>query len=166
MGTAVEAGAAGEEAITVSDLHDVFVSAAGSYDRPCAALFPHIDILLCVESDYALSGRAGSGLDADAFLEVCAEKAVGIGFAEVVFTQERKLMDVVYTLDVFRLNSFFVHQIAVVGDIVIDIFDLLDDLFVLDSENLLAGRGLDLFLVIVFHGGSFPWLKQEGRGTC
>ena len=68
-------------------------------------------------------------------------------------------MDVVYALDVFRLNSFFVHQIAVVGDIVIDIFDLLDDLFVLDSENLLAGRGLDLFLVIVFHGGSFPWKK-------
>ena len=69
------------------------------------------------------------------------------------------LFDIINTLNVFRLYSFFVHQIAVVGDIVIDMFHLLDDLFVLDFENLLAGRGLDLFLVIVFHGGSFPWKK-------
>ena len=160
MGSAIEAGTAREEAIAVCDLHDVFVSAACCYDRSCAALLPHVDVFLGIESDNALSGRAGSGLDADALLEVCAEKAVGIGLAEVVFAKERELSDVVYALDVFGLYSFLVHQIAVVGDIVIDVFHLLDNLFVLDSENLLARCGLDLFLVIVFHvGAPFPWLK-------
>ena len=160
MGTAVETGTAGEEAVAVRDLHDVFVSAACCYDRSCAALLPHVDVFLCIESDNALTGCAGSGLDADAVLEISAEKAVGIGFAEVVFAKERKLFDVVYALDVFRLNSFLVHQIAVVGDIVIDIFHLLDNLFILDLENLPARCGLDLFLVIVFHvGAPFPWLK-------
>ena len=166
MRTAVEAGAAGEEAVAVRDLHNILVSAAGSDDRSGAAFLPDIDVFLCIKSNHTLSGGAGSGLDADAFLEVCAEKPVGICFTEVIFAQERELFDIINTLNVFRLYSFLVHQIAVVGDIVIDMFHLLDDLFVLDFENLLAGRGFDLFLVIVFHGGSFPWLKQEGRGTC
>ena len=166
VGAAVESGAAREETVTVRNLHDVLICAAGGYDRSGAALLPHIYVFLGVESDDALSGGAGSGLNADALLEVRAEKAVGIGFAEIVFAKERELFDVVYAPDVFRLYSFLVHQIAVVGNVVVDIFHLLYNLFVLDSENLLAGRGLDLFLVIVFHGGSFPWLKQEGRGTC
>ena len=156
MGTAVEAGAAGEEAVAVCDLHDILVGTAGSDDRSSAAFLPDIDVFLCIKSYHALSGSAGSGLDADAFLEVCAEKTVGICFTEVIFAQERELLDIIDTLNVFRLYSFFVHQIAVVGDIVIDMFHLPDDLFVLNFENLLAGRGLDLFLVIVFHGGSFP----------
>jgi hypothetical protein len=49
----------------------------------------------------------------------------------------RKLPDIVDTLNIFRLYAFLVHQIAVVGDVVIDILDLLDDLLVLNLENFL-----------------------------
>ena len=151
MGAAVESGAAREETVTVRNLHDVLICAAGGYDRSGAALLPHIYVFLGVESDNTLSGSAGSGLNADTVLEVCAEKAVGIGLAKVIFAQERELFNVVYALDVFGLYSFLVHKVAIVGNIVIDIFHLLDDLLVLDLEDLLAGRGFDLFLVIVFH---------------
>ena len=151
VGAAVEAGAAGEEAVAVGDLHDVFICSAGSDDRPCAALLPHVQVLLGIEGHNALSGGAGSGLNADAVLEIRAQKAVGIGFAEIVFGEERKFLDVVNALYVFRLYTFLVHQIAVVGDIVVDVFHLLYDLLVLDLQDLLAGRGLDLFLVIVLH---------------
>ena len=165
MGAAVEAGAAGEKTVAVSDLHDIFIGAARSDDRSGAALFPHIDVFLCVESDNALSGSTGCGLDADTVLEVSAQKAVGIRFAEVIFGQERKLVDVIDALNIFGFHAFLVHEIAVVGDIVIDIFDLLHNLFVLDLEDLFAGGGFDLFLVIVFHNSSFPCFEvTSARG--
>ena len=90
-------------------------------------------------------------MDADTVLEVGAQKSVGICFAQVVFGEERKLFDVVDTLNVLGLYTFLIHEIAVVGDVLIDMFDLFDDLFVLDLKNFLAGCGLDLFLVIAAH---------------
>ena len=151
MGAAIEAGTAGEEAIAVADLTDILIGAAGCHDRSGAAFFPHVNIFLCVEGNDALAGRAGGGLDADAVLEVGAQKSVGICFTQIVFGEERKLSDIIDTLDVLRLYTFLFHQIAVVGDVVIDVFDLFDDLFVLDFENLFPRRGFDFFLVVAFH---------------
>ena len=161
VGTAVETGAAGEEAVTVRDLNDIFVGSACSYDRPGAALFPHVDVFLGIECDNALAGGAGSGLDADAVLEVSPQKSIGIRYAQVFFAEERELFDVVYTLYVLGLYSLFVHEIPIVGDVVIDVLHLLNDLLVLDLKDFLPGRGLDLFLIIVLHFvGSFPFLKN------
>ena len=81
------------------------------------------------------AGTAGSGLDTDTVLEICSEQAVGICFSQVILGQERELADVIDTLDVFGLYTLLIHQIAVVGDIVIDVFYLLDNLLILDFEN-------------------------------
>ena len=135
MGTAVEAGAAGEEAVAVADLDNILVGAACGHNGSGAALLPHVDVLLCIESDNALAGCAGSGLDADAVLEICSEQAVGICFTKVVFGQERKFSDIVDTLDVFGFYTLLIHQVSVIGNIVIDVFYLFDNLLILDFEN-------------------------------
>jgi len=64
-------------------------------------------------------------------------KSVGISLAEVILGQEGELVDVVDALDILGFDTLFVHQIAIVGDIVVDIFDLPDDLLILDLENFL-----------------------------
>ena len=138
MGAAVQAGAASEQTVTVADLAHILICTAGGYDRPCAALLPHIDVLLCIEGDDTFSGGAGGGMDADTVFEVGSHKSVGVSLTQVVLGQERKLSDVVNTPDVFRTDSLFVHQIAVVGHVVIDIFDLFDDFFILDRDDLLT----------------------------
>ena len=151
MGAAVETGTACEEAVAVCDLHDVFVGAACRNDRPGAALLPHVDVLLGIEGDDTLAGGAGCRLDADAVLEVSPQKPIGICYAQVFFAEERELFDIIYALYVLGLYSLFVHEIAVVGDVVIDVPHLLYDLLVLDRKDFLPGCGLDLFLIIVLH---------------
>ena len=135
MGAAVETGAAGEETVAVADLDNILIGAACGDDGSGAALFPHVDILLRVEGDDTFAGSAGSGLDADTILEICSEQAIRICFAQIVFGEEREFLNVIDTPDVFGLYTFLIHQVTVVGDIVVDIFNLFDNLLILDLEN-------------------------------
>ena len=77
MAAAVESGAAGEQAVAVGYLADILIRAARCDDRTCAAILPQVDIVLGVEGDDALAGRAGGGLDAHAVLQRPATRPYG-----------------------------------------------------------------------------------------
>ncbi len=151
MGAAVQAGAAGEQTVSVGNLADILFGAAGCHDRSGAALFPQIDIMLCVESDDALSGGTGGGLDPDAVLQGLAHQAVGIGFSQIALGQERKLVKVINGLDVFRRHAFLFHFPAIIRDIVPDMLYLLDELLVLYLNNSLSGSAFNVFLIVSLH---------------
>ena len=60
-------------------------------------------------------------------------------------------MDILHPPDILRGQSFFLHQMAVVGHIVPHMANLLHNLFILDLQDLLPGRRFDLRLVVSFH---------------
>ena len=75
-------------------------------------------------------------------------------------------MNVVDTLNVLRPYAFLIHEVSIVGDIVIHMSDLLNDLFVLDLQDLFAGCCLNFSLIIVFHGLLLLFAHLKRRGTC
>ena len=81
MRAAVEAGAAGKQAIAVSHLTNILVGAAYSSDGAGAAVVPQIHVVLGIESDYPLAGGAGGGLDADTFVERLCQQTGLLGMA-------------------------------------------------------------------------------------
>jgi len=135
---AVEPRAAGEEAVTVRDVHDVVLGAAYRGDRARAAVVPGVDVMLCIEGDDALAGRSARGLDAHALGERFAEQAVWVGLAQVVFADEWQFVEVVQTFDVLGLHSVFVHFSAVVGRVLIGVLDCLYKSFALPFFDLFA----------------------------
>ena len=90
-------------------------------------------------------------MDADAVLQVCTQKAVGIGFPQVGFAEKRELMDIIHGFDVIRREPFFLHQMTVVGDVVPDVVNLFDELFVLNFQYFFPWSGFNLLLVISLH---------------
>ena len=80
MRAAVEPGSTREQTVAVADLADILVSAACGDDCSGAALFPDVDIFLCVESNNPFAGSAGGRLDSYAVFKVCAQKTIGISF--------------------------------------------------------------------------------------
>ena len=110
--------------------------------------------MLGVEGDHALTGGAGSGMDADAVLQVRTQQAVGIGIPQIRLAEEGKFMDVIHTFNIIRRDAFLLHQMTVVGDIVPDMLNLPDDLLILDFQDLFARGGFNLRLIILLHGRS------------
>ena len=117
----VQTCAAGEQAVTVGDLYDIAFIAARGDDSSGTAVLPHINVVLGVESDDAFAGRTGGGVDSDAVFQVGRKHSVGICFSQIVFAQERQLADIFQTSDILRLYAFFVHQVAIVLYILIDV---------------------------------------------
>ena len=61
-------------------------------------------------------------------------------------------MEIVDALNIVGGDALLVHQVAVVGDVLVDVPDLLDQLFRLKLFHVLAGHGLNFFLeVVLFH---------------
>ena len=65
VGTAVETCAAGEEAVAVADLNYIVRGCARCHQGSGAALVPHVDVILGVESDNPAARGAAGGLNAD-----------------------------------------------------------------------------------------------------
>ena len=151
VAAAVEAGAAGEQAVAVGHLAHVLVGAAGGHDGPGAAVLPQVDVVLGVEGHHPLAGGAGGGLDAHAVLQGLGHQAVGIGLPQVGFGDKGQLMQVFRPLDVLGGQALGLHLLAVVGHIVPHMLYLLDQTLVLPSLDLFPRRGLDLGLVVPFH---------------
>ena len=68
MGAAIQAGAAGEQAVAIADVYHIFFGAAGRHDCTGAAFVPQVNIVLRIESDYPAAGCAAGGLDTHAIL--------------------------------------------------------------------------------------------------
>ena len=154
LAAAVEAEAAGEQAVAVGDLADVFRSCARGRQRSCAAVVPEVDILLGVEGDDALAGRAGGGVDADTFFQRLRKQTEGVCIPQIRLAQKRELVQIVAAVDILRRDALFLHLRAVVGDLVPDVPDLPDQTLILPGLDLLLTRTFDFFLIIPFHGFS------------
>ena len=152
MAAAMEAHTAGEQAVAVSHVKNIFLGAAGGHDGTGAAIFPQIDIMLGIESHDTLAGGAGSGVNPDTLILGNAHKAVGISITQVCLGQERQLVQVIDGLDIVQGDALVFHLLAVVGHIVPHVLDLLHEPLVLQGTKLLIGHGFDFWLVIVRHG--------------
>ena len=89
MGAAVEAGAAGEETVTVRDLHHIFFGAADAHNSAGAAFIPDINIRLGIKSDNATAGGAAGGLNTDTVFFGNGHKTIGISISQIRFGEER-----------------------------------------------------------------------------
>ena len=158
MGAAVKSGAACEETVAVGNLANVFIGAACGSDGAGAAIFPKVDILLRVESNNSASCGSGRGLNADAVLKGLCKKSVGVGVAEVRFGEEGELVKIVDALNIFRLNALFVHKVAVVGNVFVNVVNLTDELFGLKLSHLFNRHGFNFFLVIVLCHFDHPFV--------
>ena len=96
VGAAVEAGAAGEQAVAVAHLAHVLIGAPGGHDGPGAAVLPQVDVVLGVEGHHPLAGGARGRLDAHAVLQRPGQQAVGVGLPQVVLGDEGQLVEVVH----------------------------------------------------------------------
>ena len=56
-------------------------------------------------------------------------------------------MEVVQALDIIGGDAFFLHLFAVVGDVVINVTNLLDQALALESTQLVPGHSFDLRLI-------------------
>ena len=93
--TAMEAEAAGEEAIAVGDVHHVAGSRAGGAQAAGDEAGPHLKIGLCVANHGGDAGGAARRVDADDLLARHREHAEGIVAAEVFLDREREPCEVV-----------------------------------------------------------------------
>ena len=80
VAAAVQARAAGEQAVAVADLAHILIGAARGHNGPCAAVFPQVNVMLGVECHHALARGAGGGLNADAIPQRPGHQPIGIGF--------------------------------------------------------------------------------------
>ena len=148
VGTAVETCASRKQTVAVSYLANVFLGAAHSHDGPGTAVLPQVHVVLGVEGHDSAAGGTRGGLDADALgLGNCQESG-GILVAEVVLGDEGELVEVFDAVDVVGGDTLALHLGAVVGDVVIDVSHLLDQLLGLQSLHLLYGHGFDFGLVV------------------
>ena len=92
-------------------------------------------------------------MDADAVLQVSAQHAIWIGIPQVGFAEEGKLTDVIHAFDVIRCEAFLLHQMAVVRDVLPDMADLSENLFILDLQDFFPWSRFDFRLIILLCEG-------------
>ena len=88
-------------------------------------------------------------MDTDTFRQGRCQKTVGIGIPQVSFAEEGQLVQVVDSLDILGLYTLLIHEVPVVGDIFVNMLNLLDQLFGLKLFHILPGHGFDFFLIVI-----------------
>ena len=152
MGAAVQAQAAGEQAVAVADLAHIVGGAAGRHDGPGAAVVPQVHVVLGVIDHHPAAGGAGGGMDAHAILQGHGQQPRGVLVPQIVLGEEGQLMQVLDALDVRRRYALGLHLGPVVRHPVPHVLYLLDQFFRLQLLDSLPGHGLDLRLIItLFH---------------
>ena len=92
MRAAIEARAAGEQAVAIAHLHHIAFIAASRHNGAGTAVFPQIQVMLGVESHYPTTSGAAGGLDAHCLLQGHSQQAIGIGVAKVGLGKEGQLV--------------------------------------------------------------------------
>ena len=143
----MQARAAGEEAVAIGDVDHIVLGAAGGHDGAGAAVLPQVYVVLGVEGHHAAAGGAGGGVDADTLGQGLGQQAVGIALPQVGLGDKGQLMQVLDAVDVVGGHALLVHLGAVIGDVIVDVADLLDQALALQSPQLVLGHGFDLRLI-------------------
>ena len=159
MRAAVESRPAGEQSVTVADLHHIVFGAAHRHNGTGAAFFPQIHIVLGVVSDHAFAGRTGSGLDTHAVTKRHREHSVRIGLPQIAFGKKGKFVQILNSFDILGFYPFFVHQIPVIRNMIVDVPHLFDQFFRLQRFQLLERHGFDFFLIILTHFDHFLYFR-------
>ena len=165
--TTIETRTTGEKAVAVSHLADILLCTACGGDGAGAAIFPQINVILSVESYHATAGGTGSGLNTDTIIQRLCQQSVRIGIPQVSLREERQLMQIVDTLDIFGLYALFIHQVTVVGNVFINVLYLLHQLLRLELLHVLPGHSFNFFLIVILchfdHPFQFCWGSEVGR---
>ena len=96
MASAVQSRAAGKQTEAIRNLADILFGSAGCSNGARAALFPHVNITLCVECYNTLPGCSGCGMNSDTVLQRYTEQSIWIRVAQIHLTQKRKLMQIIH----------------------------------------------------------------------
>lgn len=112
-----------------------------------AAVLPQVYVVLGVEGHHAAAGGTGGGVDADTLGQGLGQQAVGIALPQVGLGDKGQFMQVLDAVDVVRGHALLVHLGAVIGDVIVDVADLLDQALALQSPQLVLGHGFDLRLI-------------------
>ena len=159
MRASVESEAAGEKTVAVSNLTNILVCSACGDDSARTAIFPEVDVVLCVVSNDSLTRRTRGRMNTNAVLKICAEKSVGVSITEVSLGEEGKLMEIIDALDVIGSYTLGVHKVAVVFYVFINVLYLLDELFGLECAHLVERHCFNFFLeVLLFCHFCFSFL--------
>ena len=86
-------------------------------------------------------------MDADTLGQGLGQQAVGIALPQVGLGDKGQLMQVLDAVDVVGGHALLVHLGAVIGDVIVDVADLLDQALALQSPQLVLGHGFDLRLI-------------------
>lgn len=87
-------------------------------------------------------------MDADTLGQGFGQQAVGNSTpAGRPWRQNGQLMQVLDAVDVVGGHALLVHLGAVIGDVIVDVADLLDQALALQSPQLVLGHGFDLRLI-------------------
>ena len=90
-------------------------------------------------------------MDADAVLQISAQQSIGICVPQVRLAEEGELFDVIHGFDIIRRETSLFHQMTVIGDVVPDMVDLFDELFILDFQDFFPWGRFNFRLVISLH---------------
>ena len=151
MGAAVQARAAGEQAISIGNVAHILTCSAGCHNGTGTAVLPQIHIMLRVKSHDTLTGGAGSGLNPHAVLQGHTQQAIGIGLPQIVLAQKRQLVQIRHTLDIRRRHTLFFHFLPVVRHIVPNMLHLSHQPLILQLSQLIMGHSLNFLLVVISH---------------
>jgi hypothetical protein len=149
LGAVVGAETAGEQAVTVADMHHVAASAAGGVDRARHQRRPHVDIVLRVADNRRLSGRARRCMHAHDLVARHGKHLERVVLAQVVLGRERKLAQIVKRFQIVGVCAVGIELLPVVLDVLIRVTQRPAQAIELQGRNLVAAGGFNRFVGVI-----------------
>jgi hypothetical protein len=143
FGTVVRAEPAREQAIAVSDVHDVAAPTARRTNRSRHEQCPRVDVLLRVTDDRRLARRTARRVNTHDLLARHSEHAERIVGAQVVFYGEWKLREIIQRAQVMRVHARRAEALAIVGDILVGVLQGPLQTLQLQGAQLVDAGGFD-----------------------
>ena len=140
-----------EKSVAVGDVDVVRGRCARSGKSSCHALRPAVYIASRVADNSLLSGRSGRGVNSDKLISRHGKKSERIVISEILLYCKGQLADIVYRVDIFRLESYFVKLCLIKRDIFIASFYGFYQSCALYCVQIIARRCLNFRAEILCH---------------
>ena len=138
----MRAKAAGEQAVTICNLHDIVRAAASGGDGARHQFRPYLHIVLGIAGyDGAARGAAGA-LDAHNVVQRRGQQPIGELIAQIRFFHKRQVFQVFNAVNVLGTDTLGVHARAVDRHIVVFVLDRPTEPFRLERAAFIAAHGL------------------------
>ena len=137
-----------EQPVAVRDVDDVVLVASRHHEGAGGAFRPIVDVAVGETDDGEFARRAAGRVHSRDLAYRQREAAEGIVRAKVRLGGERQLRDVLYALDILGLEACGVHLGAEIGRAFVGPLHHIHKTRGLQRSHLVAGHGLDLFVVI------------------